>query len=188
MVASIRVSWTISPVLFCRKSFRSRRYSSPRCRAAATSGDPPACCSYAHRPSRTLVGLQTMGGQIHSQLRNSMLLSAVLPDSLDRATNQVRSGIQSEVAQKLKGRKDGYLGLFFGLLVPPQLAGRKHAPPAHWPSSPWIASNLAPQPWVSIPGRSAGTTSCGVSTRSRRTCHRVAGSETRTQSSVVIGF
>ncbi len=59
----------------------------------------------------------------------------------------------------------------------------KHAPPAHWPSSPCNASSLAPHPSLATRARSAATTSAGAWTRSRNTCQRMAGSESSSQSS-----
>ena len=63
-----------------------------------------------------------------------------------------------------------------------KLRAGKHAPPAHWPSSPCNASSLAPQPSVATRARSAATTSAGAWTRSRNTCQRMAGSESSSQS------
>ena len=67
-----------------------------------------------------------------------------------------------------------------------QPSAGKHAPPAHWPSSPCNASSLAPQPSVATRARSAATTSAGAWTRSRNTCQRMAGSESSSQSSTVM--
>src|SRR6266508_2502578 len=67
-----------------------------------------------------------------------------------------------------------------------RLRAGKHAPPAHWPSSPCNAINLAPQPSVATRARSAATTSAGACTRSRSTCQRMAGSESSSQSSTVM--
>ena len=64
-----------------------------------------------------------------------------------------------------------------------KLRAGKHAPPAHWPSSPCSASSRAPQPSVATRARSAATTSAGASARSRNTCQRMAGSESSSQSS-----
>src|SRR4051794_1122188 len=55
----------------------------------------------------------------------------------------------------------------------------KNAPPAHWPSGPWSASRRAPKPSVAILARVASQTSGGSPTRSRSTCQRNAGSESR---------
>ena len=43
-----------------------------------------------------------------------------------------------------------------------KLRAGKHAPPAHWPSSPCNASSLAPQPSVATRARSAAMTSAGA--------------------------
>ena len=69
-----------------------------------------------------------------------------------------------------------------------KLCAGKHAPPAHWPSSPCRESSLAPQPSVATSARSAATTSAGAWTRSRNTCQRMAGSESSSQSITVIGL
>src|SRR5690242_11511639 len=68
-----------------------------------------------------------------------------------------------------------------------KLCAGKHAPPAHWPSSPCKESSLAPQPSVVTRARSAAMTSAGAWTRSRNTCQRMAGSESSSQSITVIG-
>ena len=69
-----------------------------------------------------------------------------------------------------------------------RLGAGKHAPPAHWPSSPCNASSLAPQPSVVTRARSASTTPAGAWIRSRNTCQRMAGSESSSHSSTVIGL
>src|SRR5690348_6093915 len=62
----------------------------------------------------------------------------------------------------------------------------KHAPPAHWPSSPCRSSSLAPHPSPPTLARSAATTSAGSFVRSRITCQRIEGSESNNHSTTVI--
>src|SRR6266581_9078936 len=62
----------------------------------------------------------------------------------------------------------------------------KHAPPAHWPSSPCRSSSLAPHPSLATLARSAATTSAGSLVRSRITCHRIEGSESNNHSTTVM--
>lgn len=58
--------------------------------------------------------------------------------------------------------------------------GRK-APPAHCPSASSWERSLAPQPSVSTLDRSARHSDSWVSSRSRITCQRIDGSESRSQ-------
>src|SRR6266568_4502026 len=62
----------------------------------------------------------------------------------------------------------------------------KHAPPAHWPSSPCRSSSLAPHPSLATLARSAATTSSGSLVRSRITCQRIEGSESNNHSTTVM--
>src|SRR6266702_4876738 len=62
----------------------------------------------------------------------------------------------------------------------------KHAPPAHWPSSPCRSSSLAPHPSLVTLARSAATTSAGSLVRSRMTCQRIDGSESNNHSTTVM--
>ena len=64
----------------------------------------------------------------------------------------------------------------------------KHAPSAHWPSSPCKSRSLAPHPSLTVLARSAATCSRGASVRSRMTCQRIAGSESNSQSTTVTVF
>src|SRR2546426_8258983 len=64
----------------------------------------------------------------------------------------------------------------------------KHAPSAHWPSSPCKSKSLAPHPSLAVLARSAATCSCGASVRSRMTCQRIAESESNSQSTTVTVF
>ncbi len=59
--------------------------------------------------------------------------------------------------------------------------GRK-APPAHCPSSSWHERSLAPQPSVSTLARCALHCGSGASIKSRITCQRIDGSESKSQS------
>jgi len=69
-----------------------------------------------------------------------------------------------------------------GFSPPSALRAGKSAPPSHWPSSPCRARSRAPQPSVATRARSAATVAGDASARSRRTCQRMAGSESRSQS------
>jgi len=58
----------------------------------------------------------------------------------------------------------------------------KSVPPLHLPSGSWAARSCAPHPWRTTRARSAATASGGASVRSRMTCQRMAGPESRSQS------
>ncbi len=59
----------------------------------------------------------------------------------------------------------------------------KNAPPAHWPSRSCNESRRAPNPLVAIDARVAAHTVGASFSRSRSTCHRIAGSESRSHAS-----
>ena len=59
----------------------------------------------------------------------------------------------------------------------------KNAPPAHWPSRSCNESRRAPNPLVAIDARVAAHTVGASFSKSRSTCHRIAGSESRSHAS-----
>ena len=91
-------------------------------------------------------------------------------------------GIEAPLAQRVeRPRRRGprLAGTFGGLgAVEVEVAGKK-APPAHCPSGSCSASSRAPKPSVAILARVASQTADGSRTRSRSTCQRSAGSESR---------
>ena len=112
----------------------------------------------------------------------SVLPTAVVSDQRHRPAHPVSTGSTPKSRSSWSVGSVAVQGWPWSSSAWLKLRAGKHAPPAHWPSSPCNASSLAPQPSVATRARSAATTSAGAWTRSRITCQRMAGSESSSQS------
>jgi SAM domain (Sterile alpha motif) len=111
------------------------------------------------------------------------LLEAIasFADQFDGSSGPVRRGIETELPE-LRQRKARGRPRLTALcpLARVEIAGDKGAT-RHCPSSSWQERSLAPQPSVSTLVRSAVHFDSGTSSRLRITCHRIDGSESRSQ-------
>ena len=104
----------------------------------------------------------------------------------DHLTHRLGLRIDAEIPGATSGWAASRSRQGWPLEKSPRKSAGKHAPPAHWPSSPRSASNRAAHPCIATRARSADTACRGASVRSRSTRQRSVGSESSSQSRTAI--